>query len=118
MNGLIKRLRYAAQGELFGDTTLEEAADYIEELQAKLDDRDCEIERLLEYAKKGPYDESAAKECLILRAKLDAVNALPDKWRGEWIVRSQDRTENEQAYVDGRLKSANELDKAIGEHDD
>jgi hypothetical protein len=46
---------------------------HIKELQAKLDDRDCEIERLLEYAKKGPYDESAAKECLILRAKLDAV---------------------------------------------
>ena len=36
MSDLIIRLRYAAQGELFGDTLLEEAADRIEQLEAKL----------------------------------------------------------------------------------
>jgi len=33
VSDLIKRLRYAAQGELFGDTLLEEAADRIAELE-------------------------------------------------------------------------------------
>lgn len=36
MTDLVERLRYAARGELFGDTTLEEAADRITELEAKL----------------------------------------------------------------------------------
>ena len=36
MSDLIKQLRYAAQGELFGDTLLEEAADRIEQLEAAL----------------------------------------------------------------------------------
>ena len=34
MSDLIKQLRYAAQGELFGDTLLEEAADRIAELES------------------------------------------------------------------------------------
>ena len=34
MSDLIKQLRYAAQGELFGDTLLEEAADRITELES------------------------------------------------------------------------------------
>ena len=37
MSDLITRLRYAAQGELFGDTLLEEAADRIEVLELEVD---------------------------------------------------------------------------------
>ena len=36
MSDLIKQLRYAAQGELFGDTLLDEAADRIAELESLL----------------------------------------------------------------------------------
>ena len=38
MSDLINDLRYEAQGELFGDTLLEEAADRIEQLEAELRD--------------------------------------------------------------------------------
>jgi len=37
VSDLIIRLRYAAQGELFGDTLLEEAADRIEVLELEVD---------------------------------------------------------------------------------
>ena len=78
-------------------------------LEKKVKELECQIEVI------EKVSDFNADKVHALGLKLDAVNPLPDKWRGEWIVRSQDRTENEQAYVDGRLKSANELDKAIGE---
>ena len=46
MSDLIKRLRYAAQGELFGDTLLEEAADRIAELELSNNGMHKTIERL------------------------------------------------------------------------
>ena len=46
MTDLIKQLRYAAQGELFGDTLLEEAADRIAELELSNNGMHKTIERL------------------------------------------------------------------------
>jgi hypothetical protein len=51
------------------------------ELQAKLAARDCEIERLTEFAKKGPYIEGEFEKRIAAEAKLAAVEALPEKWR-------------------------------------
>ena len=48
-----------------------------------------------------------------LEATIKRVSPLPDKWMGEWLVRSQDLTEVERAYVDGITKCANELKAAL-----
>ena len=55
----------------------------IEALEAEVEagkntvnDRDCEIERLKEFAAKGPYSESTARKCQALESKLEAVRGL------------------------------------------
>jgi len=96
VSDLIKQLRYAAQGELFGDTLLDEAADRIAELEAL-------NESYLRHM------EAARKKVLKLQAKLDAVQPLPDKWR-KYTFDNPEAT----LYIDS-ADCADELEEALGE---
>ena len=46
-----------------------------ERLTHAVNDRDCEIERLRKFAKRGPYDESAASRAMHLQARVEALEA-------------------------------------------
>ena len=102
MSDLIKQLRYAAQGELFGDTLLEEAADRIEQLEAKLANFGGRVQS-------DVYVLSLLTKIDELEAKLDAVQPLPDKWR-KYTFDNPEAT----SYIDS-ADCADELEEALGE---
>jgi len=94
MSDLIKQLRYAAQGELFGDTLLEEAADRIEQLEAKLARSDRkEIEAV--YRKLGELEAQAELDKAEINAAFNNAEMFADR------IAALEAENNElQAWVD------------------
>ena len=72
--------------------------DEVEHLTHAVNDRDCEIERLRKFAKRGPYDESAASRAMRLQARVVALEA---RLREEIMESYDNLTSTRQARYSG-----------------